>query len=631
MKKIEEISFDDYDELINPKPEENDFDRILEVALTRRGLLKGVVAVGSLAALGSAATLAPKQAIAATNRFAFDAIDANTLDDITVPEGYSAQVVTRWGDPLWSDSIEFDHATRGTAESQARTFGDNIDGMEVFAHGDKTLMVVNNEYTNRSIIWGNRPEGKFESDDDVLKGKMAHGLTVVEIAQSDDGQWSVVKDSPYNRRVTPDTTMQMTGPAAGHDLLKTAADPDGTTPLGTYNNCGNGSTPWGTYLACEENFNGYFSATDDTHEVSPELQRYGVSAEDWGYGWANIDDRFEVSKNPNEPNRHGYVVEIDPRFPDAAPKKLSALGRFKHENAELVVNNDGRIVVYMGDDERGEFLYRYVSNGVFAPGAETDSLLADGKLYAAKFADTGEGEWLELNPETSGMASMAQVCIHARIAASTVGATTMDRPEWVTANPNAPELYCALTNNKNRGIEPNAGGDETPVGGPNPRKANLYGQVVRWRPSGGDHTSNEFSWDLYVMAGNPSLHSDANGGSNNISESNMFNSPDGIKFDSNGVLWIQTDGNYTNAEEFEGHGNNQMLAGDPSTGEIRRFLVGPKECEVTGLTWSPDKRTMFIGIQHPGEKGNSHWPEGGDAVPRSAVVAIKRDDGGLVG
>lgn len=631
MDKNEEISFDDYDELINPKPEENDFDRILEVALTRRGLLKGVVAVGSVAALGSAATLAPTDAIAATNRFAFDAIDANTLDDITVPKGYSAQVVTRWGDALWSDSIEFNHATRGTGESQARAFGDNIDGMEVFAHGDKTLMVVNNEYTNRSTIWGNRPEGKFETDDDVLKGKMAHGLTVVEIAQSDDGEWAVVIDSPYNRRVTPDTEMLMTGPAAGHDLLKTAADPAGTTPLGTYNNCGNGSTPWGTYLACEENFNGYFSAADEEHEVSPELQRYGVSASDWGYGWAKIDDRFEVSKDPNEPNRHGYVTEIDPRLPDAAPKKRSALGRFKHENAELVVNNDGRVVVYMGDDERGEFLYRYVSNGVFAPGGETDTLLEDGKLYAAKFADTGEGEWLELNPETSGMASMAEVCIHTRIAASTVGATTMDRPEWVTSNPNAPEVYCALTNNKNRGIKPNAGGDETPAGGPNPREENLYGQVVRWRPNGGDHTSNEFSWDLYVMAGNPKLHTDAYGGSDNVSEANMFNSPDGLKFDSNGVLWIQTDGNYTNEEAFEGHGNNQMLAGDPSTGEIRRFLVGPNECEVTGLTWSPDKRTMFIGIQHPGEKGNSHWPEGGDAVPRSAVVAIKRDDGGLVG
>ncbi|MBX2836859.1 MAG: PhoX family phosphatase [Gammaproteobacteria bacterium] len=629
MNYEDELSFDDFDEQQNPKPEQNDFDRVLEVALTRRGLLKGAVAFGSVAAMGGAA-FTSSESIAQTSRFAFDAIDANTLDSITVPNGYNAQVVVRWGDPMWSGAAEFDHATRGTAESQLSAFGDNIDGMEAFAHGDKTLLVVNNEYTNRKIIWGNRPEGSFESDDDINKGKMAHGLTVVEIAE-EDGQWSVVLDSPYNRRITPDTEMEMTGPAAGHDLLKTSADPSGTKPLGTWNNCGNGSTPWGTYLACEENFNGYFAAEDPEHKVSPELKRYGVSGKDWGYGWWNVDERFDVSKNPNEPNRAGYIVEVDPRNPESAPKKLSALGRFKHENAELVVNPDGRIVVYMGDDERGEFLYKYVSNGVFAPGAETDALLSDGKLYVAKFFDTGAGEWIELTPESAGMASMAEVCIHTRIAASTVGATTMDRPEWVAANPKAPEVYCALTNNKNRGIKPNAGGDLTPVGGPNPREKNLYGQIVRWRPNGGDHTATGFAWDLYVLAGNPTIHSDLNAGSDNVNEGNMFNSPDGIKFDSNGILWIQTDGNYSNAEEFVGHGNNQMLAGDPVTGEIRRFLVGPNECEVTGLSWSADKRTMFVGVQHPGERGNSHWPEGGDAVPRSAVIAVRRDDGGLVG
>ncbi len=631
MDKRSEISFDDYDELINPRPEENDFDKVLQVALTRRGLLKSVMAAGSIASLGSLVALAPGEAVAAPDRFAFDAIDTNGLDNITLPEGYSSQVVARWGDPLWSDGAEFDHATRGTAGSQSVSIGDNIDGMEVFAHGDKTLLVVNNEYTNRKIIWDDQDGDKSQSNDDIIKGKMAHGLTVVEIAQSESGDWSIVKDSPFNRRVTPDTVMKMTGPAAGHDLLKTAADPSGTTPLGTYNNCGNGLTPWGTYLACEENFNGYFSAASADHKVSPALARYGVSASDWGYGWAKVDDRFDVEKNPNEPNRHGYVVEIDPRNPDATPRKLSALGRFKHENAEVVVNSDGRIVVYMGDDERGEFLYRYVSNGVYAPGAETDSLLEDGKLYVAKFNDTATGEWLELTPDSTGMSTMADVCIHTRIAASALGATTMDRPEWVAANPKAPEVYCALTNNKNRGVKPNAGGDLTPVGGPNPREKNLYGQIVRWRPAKGDHTSNDFEWDLYVMAGNPTLHSDDKAGSGNISDGNMFNSPDGIKFDSNGILWIQTDGNYSNEGEFAGHGNNQMLAGDPATGEIRRFLVGPNECEVTGLSWSADKRTMFIGIQHPGEKGNSHWPEGGSAVPRSAVIAVKRDDGGLVG
>ena len=628
MSKLDEVSFDDFDEQNNPKPAVDDFDRVLEAALSRRDLFKGVVAVGGITALGGNFFNQPLNA--AESRFAFDEIAANSVDGITVPDGYSAQVVVRWGDPLGASGAAFDHDSRGTAESQASSFGDNIDGMELYAHEGKTLLVVNNEYTNRKIIWGNREEGKAETDDDVSKGKAAHGVTVVEVARTDDG-WAVVADSPYNRRITPDTAMDITGPAAGHELMKTAADPAGMNALGTWNNCGNGSTPWGTYLACEENFNGYFSAEDEEHEVSAELKRYGVSSKDWGYGWARVDERFDVSKHPNEPNRAGYVVEIDPRDPTSNPKKRTALGRFKHENAEVVVNPDGRIVVYMGDDERGEFLYRFVSEGVYAPGASTDELLEKGKLYAAKFHDTGAGEWLELNPETSGMANDAEVAIHTRIAASTVGATTMDRPEWVASNPKAPEVYVALTNNKNRGLKPNAGGDLTPVGGPNPREGNKYGQIVRWRPNGGDHTSNGFAWDLYVLAGNPSVHDDDRAGSDNVSEGNMFNSPDGIKFDRNGILWIQTDGNYSNEEDFAGHGNNQMLAGDPATGEIRRFLVGPNECEVTGLTWSPDYRTMFVGIQHPGEKGNSHWPEGGDAVPRSAVVAITRDDGGLVG
>ena len=623
----ENISFDDFDEIINPRPEETDFDRVVEAALSRRGFLGGVLAMGSFATLGGA--LVPAAARAAADRFAFDAIGVSTADDLIVPAGYKADVVVRWGDPLFGDAPEFDHATRGTSASQERAFGDNNDGMDVFAHDDKMILVVNNEYTNRSIL-SVSGDNTLADQDEIAKGMMAHGVSVMEIAQV-DGAWQVVKDSPYNRRITPQSDMVLTGPAAGHDLLKTAADATGTMSKGTWNNCGNGVTPWGTYLACEENFNGYFSAEDEAHEVSAELKRYGVSAKDWGYSWAKIDDRFDVSKNPNEPNRAGYVVEIDPTDPTSTPRKLTALGRFKHENAEAVVNNDGRVVVYMGDDERGEFMYRFVSDGVYAPGADTNALLENGTLSVAKFYENGTGEWLELTPETTGMASAAEICIHTRQAGSAVGATTMDRPEWITANPNKAEIYCALTNNKNRGVKTNAGGDATPVGGPNPREANNYGQIVRWWPEASDHTASGFTWDLYVLAGNPTVHSDANAGSENVTADNMFNSPDGLKFDSNGLLWIQTDGNYGNEGDFAGHGNNQMLAGDPATGEIRRFLVGPNECEVTGLTWSPDRRTMFVGIQHPGEDGNSHWPEGGDAVPRSAIIAVTREDGGIVG
>ncbi|MDQ2088563.1 PhoX family protein [Marimonas arenosa] len=631
MSQQDEMSFDDFDEALNPRAETCDFDDVVEAALSRRGFVGGVLAVGGFATLGGA-TL-PSGARAETSRFAFEQIGASTADTVTLPPGYKAEIVVRWADPLWSEGAEFNPETRGTAATQALAFGDNTDGMEIFPHDGRVLLAVNNEYTNRSIIWGNRGD-EGPNADEIEKSLLAHGVTVVELAHGDNG-WGVVTDSPFNRRITPRTEMALTGPAAGHDLMKTDADPTGTKTWGTWNNCGSGTTPWGTYLACEENFNGYFSSSEATEdrkdvEIDPALKRYGVSAKDWGYGWARIDDRFDIAKTPNEPNRAGYVVEIDPTDPNSVPKKRTALGRFKHENAECVLNSGGRLVIYMGDDERGEFLYRYVSNGVYAPGTDTDDLMENGTLYAARFHANGTGEWLELSEEVTGMIK-AEICIHTRQAASSVGATTMDRPEWVTANPNAPEIYCALTNNRYRGIKPNKGGDLTPADGPNPRVQNNYGQIVRWRPDSGDHTAAGFAWDLYVLAGNPAVHGDAYAGSENVNVGNMFNSPDGLAFDSNGLLWIQTDGRYSDEGDFEGQGNNQMLAGDPVTGEIRRFLVGPKECEVTGLCWSPDRRTMFVGIQHPGERGNSHWPDGGAAVPRSAIIAVTREDGDLLG
>lgn len=306
------------------------------------------------------------------------------------------------------------------------------------------------------------------------------------------------------------------------------------------------------------------------------------------------------------------------------------MGRFKHENAELALAQDGRVVVYMGDDERGEFLYRFVSDGKYQEGGDNSKLLEQGTLYVAKFEDDLSGTWLALTPSTTGM-SEAEICIYTRQAASIVGATTMDRPEWVAVNPHKAEAYCALTNNKNRGKKPNNGGDETPVGGPNPRLGNNYGQIVRWLPVNQDQGADIFAWDLFVMAGNPTQHSDMYAGSDNIDADNMFNSPDGLALDSKGLLWIQTNGKYTNTGDFAGQGNNQMLVGDPATGEIRRFMVGPKECEVTGFAWSADGRTMFVGIQHPGEKGNSHFPGGGDSVPRSCVVAISRENGEAIG
>jgi secreted PhoX family phosphatase len=425
--------------------------------------------------------------------------------------------------------------------------------------------------------------------------------------------------------------MRIVGPAAGHDLLRTAADPTGTQALGTLNNCGSGKTPWGTYLTCEENFNGYFGATaapDLTDRVAGGYARYGIGPEGWGYDYHKWDARFDTAQNPHEPHRAGWVVEIDPADPESTPVKHTGLGRFKHENAEVVLAPGGRVVAYMGDDERGEFLYRFVSDGTYVPGGPTEGLLDAGTLYVAKFHEDGTGAWLALTPETTGMANLAEVLIFARQAGSAVGATTMDRPEWISANPHAPEVYCCLTNNKNRGVQPNAGGDETPVGGPNPREANNYGQIVRWRPEGGDHAADGFTWDLYVMAGNPEVHAGTPGaGSDNITSGNMFNSPDGMAFDSAGIVWIQTDGKDSNEGEFAGMGNNQMLAGDPVTGEIARFLTGPKGSEVTGLCWSADRRAMFVGIQHP----DAPFPDGEGRLPRSSIVVVTRRDGGLVG
>ncbi|WP_299844621.1 PhoX family phosphatase [uncultured Roseovarius sp.] len=620
---LNHVSADEWDELNDPRPETNDFDRVVETAISRRGFLGGVLALGSGAsAMG---VLMSSSAARAEGRFAFTPIGIHTDPTVHVPEGYDWDLLIRWGDPLFSDAPKFDNATGGAAEGADRIFGENTDGMESFLVGDAQVIAVNHEYANRDINLPQRAEGQPDNAEDVQKLQKLQGVTVMEIARDAEG-WKVVLDSPLNRRITHLTPMTIAGPAAGHDLLKTVDDPTGTSSLGTFNNCGAGRTPWGTYLTCEENFNGYFGSTNPDVELPEGYKRYGIGIDGWGYDYHRFDARFDISQTPNEPHRMGYVVEIDPADPQSTPVKHTGLGRFKHENAEVVLAPDGRVVVYMGDDERGEFLYKFVSNGVYAPGASTKELLDDGQLHVAKFTEDGSGTWIALTPEATGM-DAAEIAVFTRVAASKVGATTMDRPEWVAVNPVAVEGYCCLTNNKNRGVKPNAGGDETPVGGPNPRAENKYGQIVRWYPANDDHADAEFTWDLYVMAGNPMVHQDAYGGSGNIHEGNLFNSPDGMQFDTTGLLWIQTDGKDSNEGDFEGMGNNQMLVGDPVTGRIERFLTGPTGCEVTGLCWSADRRAMFVGIQHP----DAPFPDGEGKLPRSSILVIERNDGGLVG
>lgn len=637
------LSFDDFDDLHNPKPQQSDFEQIVDRRMSRRGFLGGALKIGAGSmVMGFGLTACDLDSDSDSNSDSgtpqtrilqqFDNISANSADTVTLPEGFEWNIVVSWGDPIFTDGVEFDETTRGSATSQKKAFGDNTDGMALFQdpQNGKYVLAVNNEYTNRGILWGNNAEaGTPASDDDILKGMYAHGITVVEIEEK-GGNWQIVKDSDYNRRITPETIMSVTGPLKGDDYMKTKQFTNGTQASGTWNNCGNGRTPWNTYLTCEENFNGYFSTPNNPdYEASDEFKRYGISANDWGYGWAQADSRFDLEVDPNMPNTAGYVVEIDPFDKTSTPRKLTALGRFKHENAECVIADASKkVVVYMGDDERGEYMYRFVSDGTY-DGTNGPTLLESGTLYAAKFNDDGTGSWLALTEAATSM-TQAQICVHTRMAASAVNATTMDRPEWVASNPNNNHVYCCLTNNKNRGVEgkTNAGGDDTSVNGPNPRAQNLYGQIVHIMPNGEQHDADDFTWDLYATAGNPLIHSDAYAGSANITSQNMFNSPDGLAIDPNGNLWIQTDGNYSDEEEFESMGNNQMLIGDSETGEIKRFLVGPKECEVTGITFTPDYKTAFVGIQHPGERGNSHFPGGGESLPRSCVISIKRKDGG---
>ncbi|QXI31655.1 PhoX family protein [Pseudomonas vanderleydeniana] len=617
------------------------------VGLSRRGFISAGALCGAALFLGG--NLLTRSVMAASvgttpgKLLGFDSIAAATSDSLSLPNGYTSSVLISWGQPLEKNGPAFDPSGNGTAKAQEVQFGDNNDGMSLFPFpGDenRALMAINNEYTNYRYLYAHG--GQPQSPEDVHKAQASEGVSVIEIQRKDD-QWHFVQGSPYNRRIHGNTPIRIGGPAAGHPWLQTRADKQGRKVLGTFQNCANGKTPWGTYLTCEENFTDCFGSSNAEQKFDAAQKRYGVVAASKEIGWHTHDPRFDMALNPNELNRHGWVVEIDPFDPQSTPVKRTALGRFKHENAAVAETRDGRAVVYMGDDERGEFIYKFISRDRINhknPKANRD-LLDHGTLYVARFDNgdgnpdrpKGAGEWVELSfgrngiNADNGFASQAEVLIHARLAASVVKATRMDRPEWIVVSPIDGQVYCTLTNNAKRGE------DGQPVGGPNPREKNVYGQILRWHAAGNDHGATTFEWDLFVVAGNPGVHAGTpKGGSSNITPQNMFNSPDGLGFDKAGRLWILTDGDYSNAGDFAGMGNNQMLCADPASGEIRRFMVGPVGCEVTGISFSPDQKTLFVGIQHPGETGGSTFPEHlPNGKPRSSVMAIRREDGGIIG
>ncbi len=601
--------------------------------------------------LGGCATAGGSGAGGSGPALGFTSVPASTADSVRVPLGYVAQVLAPWGEPLgiagaampaWKPDAS------NTAEEQALQMGMHHDGLNFYPLADgaagsaRGLLVLNHEYTDDGLL---HPGGQTPwTAEKVRKAQAAHGIAVIEIERRAEG-WRMVRPSKFARRITGNTPFAIGGPAAGHALMKTAADPQGRVALGTLGNCASGKTPWGTFLSGEENWANYFTAADTptAHE-----RRWGIRKATW-YRWPEHDERFDTVRNPNEPNRFGWVVEVDPMDPTSTPVKRTALGRAAHEGAWVAVTKSGRAVVYSGEDAAFEYIYKFVSRDAIRPArpgvsaAKANAELLDhGTLYVARFDSSGRGRWLPLahgsGPLTAanGFADQGEVVIKARQASDLLGATKMDRPEWLAIDERTGWVYCTLTNNSNRGQTGYPGTDDA-----NPRANNVMGQIIRWKEDG-DFDGEAFAWNHLLLAGDPANAAENTRG--NI-KGDAFGSPDTIAFDPRGVLWVGTDASSRsmNKGPYERIGNNSLLACNPATGEVRRFLTGPVGCEVTGATWTPDGRSMFINIQHPGESPgersdpaqpsrHSRWPDNAPGSrPRSATVVIWRQDGGVVG
>ncbi len=428
-----------------------------------------------------------------------------------------------------------------------------------------------------------------------------------------------------NRRITGATPMAIQGPAAGHALMRTGADPNGTRVLGTLNNCAGGVTPWGTILTGEENIQNYFRGKV-SDAAGPGLakmhQRYGIAGRGRYMSWGLHDARFDLAKEPNEPNRFGWIVEIDPYDPASTPIKHTGLGRFAHEGATVILAKDGRPVAYMGDDARFEYLYKFVAANRYDPAnrAAATALLDSGVLYAAKLSDDGTGEWVPLvqgqGPLTAanGFASQADVVVNARAAGDAVGATKMDRPEDVEPSPRTGKVYCALTGNESRKPEQ--------VDKANPRPANKYGHILEITEDGGDHTGTRFRWEILVLGGDPK---DASHGANYQGRTDVspMAVPDNFAFDDQGRLWVATDG----MDDTLGPNDAVFMvdAEGPLRGRCLQFMSAPTGCEVCGPAFTPDNRTFFVALQHPGltdkatyANPGSRWPDNRPDMPAPA-------------
>lgn len=647
---------DDEDVCANPSGAPSIGDVIAE-RLHRRDLMRGALASAVLAAALPKGFLGEAQAqgTPAASSFSFKEVKAGVDGDHHISEGYDADVLIRWGDGVLAGAPAFAPMAQ-TGESQAKQFGYNNDFLGYFPidGSRRGLLCANHEYTSTELLFPG-----LKSVADARSGKAefltktmcevemaAHAGSVIEVARAANGKWSVVPDSKYARRITASTPMEITGPAAGHDRMKTGGDPTGRKVLGMINNCAGGTTPWGTWLTCEENINNYFlGPVPEGHREAANWKRIGIPGR--RYGWGNYFDRFKVAKEPNESNRFGWIVEIDPFDPNSTPKKRTALGRFKHEGAAGIVNpRGGQYVLYSGDDQIHDYCYRFVTAAKMdaANLAANRDILDDGVLSVAKFNADGTMEWLPLlygqGPLTSanGFASQADVLIETRRAADLLGATRLDRPEDVEANPKTGKVYVMLTKNAQR--KPDA------VDAANPRAENRHGHILELIPPDGDQSAAKFTWNILVKCGDPSVAAIGATFNPATSVDGWFSNPDNVAFDSSGRMWIATDGN---ADDFNGRSDGlwALDTEGPARGTSKHFYRVPAGAEMCGPCFTPDGETLFVAVQHPGEDGkewkawgrdstfddpSTRWPDfKPDMPPRPSIVAITKRGGGRIG